>query len=509
MQNYIGRFFLIFIPLILSSCSFFFRSQKINIIPENEETIVKVNGFFNSPEEKLKIQRPTRFVLSEYQMGYQYRSRIVKPSVLNEVPFLTAGFWGAIMVTNPDPVAISYGTVFTCLDFLVYGKKHRQIMRLDALERLPSNKIDGIVVTPHPHLQNLDVSGIRIRKHRSIKSLNQSEQNKVTSSSDMIGNYKVYDELNSWLYSMKFQEPQKSLIADYPRVMQLDAEIKASYVDVLPTIGSKFSLQIIFYLCDHMGERRIPIEVKGNSQIFSDADSDNHNDSFIDAMQDGLVNLVSDPQFEKGVNDLYELLRNEKIDWAQLELSKPNILEPDFQEMVNAQITILDSDFHGSGCMISPDGYALASYGVIENKEEVDVQFSNGHKKKAKVIRKDPLSNITLLKIDTIGNASLPIPDGEIFKIGDDVFSVGTPVSKSLAQSLTSGIVSGNHIQHGINYIQTDVKVSRGDNGSPLINNRGQLIGIINEKYTGYSLEGLSFAVSSADLIDRLKLSFK
>jgi len=125
------------------------------------------------------------------------------------------------------------------------------------------------------------------------------------------------------------------------------------------------------------------------------------------------------------------------------------------------------------------------------------------------VIRKDALSNITLLKIDTIGTASLPISMNRTFKVGDDVFSVGSPVNTSLSQSLTSGIVSGEHIQNGLNYIQTDVKVSRGDNGSPLINTKGQLIGVINEKYIGYSLEGLSFAVSSFDVLERLKLSFK
>ncbi|MFN9801986.1 MAG: hypothetical protein ACK54P_18355 [Bacteroidota bacterium] len=57
-------------------------------------------------------------------------------------------------------------------------------------------------------------------------------------------------------------------------------------------------------------------------------------------------------------------------------------------------------------------------------------------------------------------------------------------------------------------FLQTDVKISRGANGSPLINQKGELIGLVNEKYTGHGIEGLSFAVSSADILQRLKIQY-
>jgi serine protease Do len=93
--------------------------------------------------------------------------------------------------------------------------------------------------------------------------------------------------------------------------------------------------------------------------------------------------------------------------------------------------------------------------------------------------------------------------------VGEDVFAVGAPVDRSLAQSLTSGVISSEHFVNGVNYIQTDVKISKGDNGSPLINKKGELIGIVNEKYLGSYLEGISFAVSAQDILSRLKLKYE
>jgi serine protease Do len=73
---------------------------------------------------------------------------------------------------------------------------------------------------------------------------------------------------------------------------------------------------------------------------------------------------------------------------------------------------------------------------------------------------------------------------------------------------LSTGIVSAERTENGVTFLQTDVKISRGANGSPLINQKGELIGIVNEKYTGSGIEGLSFAVSSSDIIQRLKLKY-
>jgi serine protease Do len=113
-----------------------------------------------------------------------------------------------------------------------------------------------------------------------------------------------------------------------------------------------------------------------------------------------------------------------------------------------------------------------------------------------------------LLKSDTIGNAALMLEKEMSANVGEEVLAVGSPVSMSLAQTLTSGIISSKHKVNELDYFQTDVRISRGGNGSPLVNKKGLLIGIVNEKYVEPGVEGISFAVSSADILKRLKLTY-
>ena len=223
-----------------------------------------------------------------------------------------------------------------------------------------------------------------------------------------------------------------------------------------------------------------------------------------------MMQLLNSDEFINSCQNLSKLFSNSTSDMEDISMKKPLIGSPDFQEMVNSQVTISNEDnYHGSGCMISPEGHLLASYRVVGDKDSIDVTFSNGVSKMAKVLRKDPILNVVLLKADTIGNASIRPVSSKNYKVGEDVFAVGAPVDRSLSQSLTSGVISSEHLVNGVNYLQTDVKISKGDNGSPLINRKGELIGIVNEKYIGSYLEGISFAVSAKDILERMKIKYE
>ncbi len=509
MKNLFIKIIWVVAVFSLSGCATLFSTQTVKALPKDERTFVTINGVPVQEDGSTIIRKHRPIIVSAYRSGYRPKSELLKPKTLDFGVVLTAGFWAMMGVATEDPSILIQGAAYTALDAAFGLKRHKRKLNIDRLEKLPTNEKEGIYVMPHVNLDSLVFDGLSIRTHNSAKSWYKRARNNVSPSQAFVKSYDIIEWMDERLYTMGYQKSQATLITDYENTVQLDVEIKGGYLDVLKYRGVSADLQVEFYLCDHYGERRIPISAKGSSQIFSSMYDENYEEALRDALLDALLKVLDSDEFKAAFGKMSNLLNNETAKWEQIEMPKPLIAEPDFQEMVNAQITIVDENYHGSGCMISPDGYALASYRVIEDKQEVDVQFSDGKMKKAKVIRKDALSNITLLKIDTLGNASLPISKNRSFKVGDDVFSVGSPVNKSLSQSLTSGIVSGEHIQNGLNYIQTDVKVSRGDNGSPLINNRGQLIGVINEKYTGYSLEGLSFAVSSFDVLERLKLSFK
>ena len=135
----------------------------------------------------------------------------------------------------------------------------------------------------------------------------------------------------------------------------------------------------------------------------------------------------------------------------------------------------------GSGFIIGSDGSIVTNAHVIENAKKIIVKLSDKREFEAKVLGKDPKTDVALIKIDS--NGSLPtaeLGDSEQLQVGEWVMAVGNPFG--LDNSVTSGIVSakGRHIGAGPydNFIQTDTPINPGNSGGPLVNLRGQVIGI-------------------------------
>jgi serine protease Do len=135
----------------------------------------------------------------------------------------------------------------------------------------------------------------------------------------------------------------------------------------------------------------------------------------------------------------------------------------------------------GSGFIIGPDGSIVTNAHVVENAKKIIVKLSDKREFEAKVLGKDPKTDVALIKIDS--NESLPtaeLGDSEQLQVGEWVMAVGNPFG--LDSSVTSGIISakGRHIGAGPydNFIQTDTPINPGNSGGPLVNLRGQVVGI-------------------------------
>ena len=155
----------------------------------------------------------------------------------------------------------------------------------------------------------------------------------------------------------------------------------------------------------------------------------------------------------------------------------------------------------GSGVIVRPDGYILTNNHVVEGASELEVYLSDDTKYVAKVVGTDPRTDLAVLKIDATGLVSTPIGDSSKAEVGDWVIAIGSPFG--LAQTVTAGIVSAtNRTDQGItaydNFIQTDAAINPGNSGGPLLNLRGEIIGIntaIASRGGGYN--GVCFAVPS------------
>jgi S1-C subfamily serine protease len=162
----------------------------------------------------------------------------------------------------------------------------------------------------------------------------------------------------------------------------------------------------------------------------------------------------------------------------------------------------------GSGFVIDKTGHIVTNYHVVQGAKRVNVSFSNGSSTKATVVGTDPSSDLAVLKVAASSRAFTPLPLGnsDEMRVGDPVVAIGNPFG--LDRTVTAGIVSA--IQRAItapngytidHVIQTDAAINHGNSGGPLLNRRGQVIGVNAQIETGDSGTsgnvGVGFAIPS------------
>ena len=150
----------------------------------------------------------------------------------------------------------------------------------------------------------------------------------------------------------------------------------------------------------------------------------------------------------------------------------------------------------GSGFILSADGYVMTNAHVIEGADEVFVTLTDKREFKARVIGSDRRSDVALVKIDAAGLPTVRTGDVNRLRVGEWVIAIGSPFG--LENTVTAGIVSAKARDTGefLPLIQTDVAINPGNSGGPLINMRGEVVGINSQIYSrsgGYM--GISFAI--------------
>ena len=154
----------------------------------------------------------------------------------------------------------------------------------------------------------------------------------------------------------------------------------------------------------------------------------------------------------------------------------------------------------GSGVIVSQEGHILTNHHVVSGMEKIAVQLSDGRRVAARLIGTDEVSDIAVLKIEQPDVMPLPLGDSDTVRPGQMVFAVGNPFG--LEETVTQGIISAKGrravADSGVEFLQTDAAVNQGNSGGPLLNLRGEIIGINSAIYStspdGAWL-GISFAI--------------
>jgi serine protease Do len=152
----------------------------------------------------------------------------------------------------------------------------------------------------------------------------------------------------------------------------------------------------------------------------------------------------------------------------------------------------------GSGFIVTKDGYILTNDHVVENPAKITVTLQNGKNYTAKVVGRDSKTDIALLKIDPAGDLPIaPLGNSDDVKVGQWVMAIGNPFG--FDHSVTAGIVSakGRYIPGNFDqFIQTDASINPGNSGGPLIDLRGEVVGVNSAIYTRTgSNMGIGFAI--------------
>src|SRR5690242_3646325 len=159
----------------------------------------------------------------------------------------------------------------------------------------------------------------------------------------------------------------------------------------------------------------------------------------------------------------------------------------------------------GSGFIVSPDGYILTNNHVVAGADKVTVRLYDKREFTAKVVGTDPNTDVAVIKIDARGLPTLAFGNSDSTRVGEWALAVGNPLGEAFAFTVTAGIISAKgrllaglqQTRYSIqDFIQTDAAINPGNSGGPLVNIRGQVVGINSAiaSETGY-YAGYGFAI--------------
>ena len=182
-------------------------------------------------------------------------------------------------------------------------------------------------------------------------------------------------------------------------------------------------------------------------------------------------------------------------------------LTDNFNSVRSAVVTLRVGRGTGSGFAISADGLIMTNAHVVGKARNVAVILSNGLELVGKVLRSDEVRDVALVKVPLRIPNSLPIRDRAV-TVTEKVYAVGTPMDESLRSTVSTGIVSAvrTYARTGLSIIQSDVAISPGNSGGPLLDVNGNVVGVSVSQFVGPRSQNLNFFIPIMSAFKALNL---
>ena len=372
------------------------------------------------------------------------------------------------------------------------------------------------------------VSYGRLSKYYNATAKQQSGKSYAT------GDVKISDAvftgtLNYTLKKMKFIDTTNHIFPNINNSLYLNAtiksvtfhEVKSPYVnsaqyrshprEAMPNHLFAVELSIDWDVLDFYKQKLVTIRTVEKSDLFTvayGADKSEMETVVYNAMKDNMDFSIMNLRRQLADKKLLSIT-DIKEDITALELPRPQAAARTKESFKNSCVSIKVDDGFGSGAILSDDGYIITNYHLIAGTKKVTVTFSDSTTEEAEVVRKNTESDMALLKVKKTGLTPFLLSEDKDPEIGGDVWAVGVAGNLELGISLSHGILAGVRKSNGLTMLQTDASLNKGNSGSALVNDKGAVLGIVSLKIMGRGVEGIGFALSAKDVMEKLGLKYK
>jgi len=179
---------------------------------------------------------------------------------------------------------------------------------------------------------------------------------------------------------------------------------------------------------------------------------------------------------------------------------------PPIAEATGSVVVVHASGGMGSAFLVSSDGFLLTNAHVVGTDAKVRLRWSDGFETEGEVVRVQQARDVALVRASPHGRTPLPLRAAKSTP-GEPVFAIGAPLDEALQGTVTKGIVSANRILDGFSFIQSDVAVTHGNSGGPLLDEKGLVIGLTDLGYRPDGIpENINFFIPIGDALEFLNL---
>ncbi len=487
-------------PIIFTSCASILngKQQKIAVHTNSEDSKVFLNGKLtgegkivetlvdrNAKSQQLTIER------EGYKDQYLVLSQDKKSPlyILSWVPF------GVLLyppIYDVGPKSFDYHKE-------VYLKKEDQVIE----SRKDSEKYVFIQKTGF----DLEEEGLKIKTISSRNYLKGKEKFKELNSNEekiAFDNSIFSNTLNDLLLKYNYIDTTGTILKKKTNSLYVNASVKnVDIYDVTNYSARKYQpyltseVTIEWELTDIYGQPQYKEVIKGESGEFKV--QGDQKESLFNCLNDAVTSSYL--KF-MGAPELRQLLNKEKtqdINFEDITLRKGKN-PSEIEQAMQAAVTVKTNLGHGSGFVVSSDGYIVTNLHVVANAKKIEVYSTDQIPLEAVLVRQNEYKDLALLKVEKAFSYSFPISPNKNYKIGDDIYAIGTPNSIELGQSLSKGIISGERNSEEDKYIQTDASVNMGNSGGAMVNSQGMLLGVVNSKMSGVGIEGIGFAIPAFEI---------